>query len=164
MAAQRLKDAARMLQGQVAFRETEIRLAVVLPGFLRIKAFFLVPTGEEASLAFFGILKVFAQNAGGVGEMDDVLSEEEVVLENVPDESAEKGNVAAGPHWHPDVSEGAGPRKAWIDMDDRGTAFLRLHHPAKTYRVRFRHRGAFDQNAIGVGQILLRSRSSAPAK
>ena len=41
---------------------------------------------------------------------------------------------------------------------------LRFHHPAKTDRVRFGHRGAFDQNAICVSEILLRGRSSAPAE
>src|SRR4030081_1478712 len=49
-------------------------------------------------------------------------------------------------------------------MDDGGAAFLCFHHPAKTDRMRFGHRRAFDQNAIGVGEILLRSRSSAPAE
>src|SRR5438876_6263638 len=49
-------------------------------------------------------------------------------------------------------------------MDDSRAALLRLHHPSKSYRVRFGHRRAFDQNAIGVGEILLRGRSSAPAE
>src|SRR5205085_6983450 len=55
-------------------------------------------------------------------------------------------------------------RKSWIDMDDGRAALFRFHHPAKSDRMRFSHRGAFDQNAIRVGEILLRSRSSAPAK
>src|SRR6266700_6106372 len=49
-------------------------------------------------------------------------------------------------------------------MDDGRAALLRLHHPSKSYRMRFGHRGAFDQNAVGIGQILLRGRSSAPAE
>src|SRR6266571_8414428 len=49
-------------------------------------------------------------------------------------------------------------------MDDGRAALLRLHHPSKSYRMRFGHRRAFDQNAIGVGEILLRCRSSAPAE
>src|SRR5207253_4490346 len=36
--------------------------------------------------------------------------------------------------------------------------------PAEAHRVRFGHGGAFDQNAIGISEILLRSRSSAPAE
>jgi hypothetical protein len=49
-------------------------------------------------------------------------------------------------------------------MNDSRAAFLRFHDPAKTDRMGFGHGGAFDQNAIGVGQILLRGRSSAPAE
>jgi hypothetical protein len=49
-------------------------------------------------------------------------------------------------------------------MDDGRAALLRLHNPSKSYRVRFGHRRAFDQNAIGVREILLRGRSSAAAK
>src|SRR5437773_5469397 len=49
-------------------------------------------------------------------------------------------------------------------MDDGRAALLRLHHPAESYRVRFGHRRAFDQNAIGVCEILLRGRSSAAAE
>ena len=49
-------------------------------------------------------------------------------------------------------------------MNDGRAPFLRFHDPAKTDRMRFGHGRAFDQNAIGVGEILLRSRSSAPAE
>src|SRR5437773_8765366 len=49
-------------------------------------------------------------------------------------------------------------------MNDGRAAFLCFHEPAEAGRVGFRHGGAFDQNAIGVREILLRSRSSAPAK
>src|SRR5215470_14897917 len=49
-------------------------------------------------------------------------------------------------------------------MDDRCALLLRFHHPAKTDRVRFGHRGALDQNTIGVSQILLRGRSSASSE
>src|SRR4029453_8321008 len=49
-------------------------------------------------------------------------------------------------------------------MDDRGASFLRFHHPAKADRVRFGHGGAFDQNAICIGEMLLRGCSSAPAE
>src|SRR5207253_10396852 len=49
-------------------------------------------------------------------------------------------------------------------MNDGRAPFLRFHDPAKADRMRFGHGRAFDQNAIGVGEILLRSCSSAPAK
>ena len=96
--------------------------------------------------------------------MDDVIAEEKVVLNDMPDEAAEKGNVAAGADRHPDVCQRARARKSWIDMNDRRAALLRFHHPAKTDRVGFGHRGTFDKNAICVSEILLRGRSSAPAE
>src|SRR5262252_6503489 len=49
-------------------------------------------------------------------------------------------------------------------MDYSRAALLCFHDPAKTDRMRFGHGRAFDQNAIGVGEILLRGCSSAPAK
>src|SRR5919108_4858443 len=35
-------------------------------------------------------------------------------------------------------------------MDDRGAALTRLHHPAERDRVRLRHRGALDEDAVRV--------------
>src|SRR6266550_7025367 len=96
--------------------------------------------------------------------MNDVLAKVQLVLNQVIDESAEKDNVCAGADRHPNVGQRACARETWIDMDDRSALLLRFHHPAKTDRVRFGHRGTFDQNAICVSEILLRGCSSAPAK
>jgi hypothetical protein len=96
--------------------------------------------------------------------MNDVLAKVQLVLNQVIDEPAEKYDVSAGADRHPDVGQCARARETWIDMDDRGALLLRFHHPAKTDRVRFGHRGTFNQNAICVSEILLRSRSSAPAE
>jgi hypothetical protein len=49
-------------------------------------------------------------------------------------------------------------------MNNGRAALLCFHHPAETDRVTFGHGRAFDQNTIGVSEILLRSRSSAPAE
>ena len=96
--------------------------------------------------------------------MNDVLAKEQLVLNQMIDNSAEKYDVSAGADRHPNVGQRTRPREAWIDMDDRGALLLRFHHPAKTDRVRFGHRGTFDQNAICIRQVLLRGRSSAPAE
>ena len=96
--------------------------------------------------------------------MNNVLAKEEVVLDEVSDESAEKGNVGAGAQRHPDIGQRAGARKSWINMNNGRAALFCFHDPAKTDGVCFGHGGTFDQNAIGVGQILLRGRSSAPAE
>ena len=96
--------------------------------------------------------------------MNDVLAKEQVVLNQMIDESAEKNDVSPGADRHPDVGQRARARESWIDVNDGGAVFFRLHHPPKTDRMCLRHGGAFDQNAIRVGQILLRGCSSAPAK
>ena len=76
--------------------------------------------------------------------MNDVLTKEEVVLNQVPDNSAEKCDVAACADRYPDVRERTRPRKSWIDMNDGRAALLRFHHPAEADRVSFGHRRAFD--------------------
>src|SRR4029077_18743362 len=96
--------------------------------------------------------------------MNDVLAKVQVVLNQVIDQSAEKYDVSPSTDRDPNVGQRACARETWIDMDDRGALLLRFHHPAKTDRVRFGHGGTFDQNAICIRQVLLRSRSSAPAE
>ena len=96
--------------------------------------------------------------------MNDVLAKEQLVLDQVIDESTEKDNVSPCTDRDPNVCQRACARETWINVDDGRAAFFRFHHPAKTDRVRFGHGGAFDQNAICVGEILLRGRSSAPTE
>jgi hypothetical protein len=60
--------------------------------------------------------------------MNDVLAKEQVVFNQVIDESAKKNNVCAGADRHPDVGQRARAREAWIDMDDRG-AFITQRKP-----------------------------------
>ena len=76
--------------------------------------------------------------------MHHVIAKEKIVLDNVPDEAAEKCDVAAGADRHPDIGQRARARKSWIDMDDGRAALLRFHHPAEADRMRLRHRRAFD--------------------
>ena len=76
--------------------------------------------------------------------MNDVIAKEKIILDNVPDDAAEKCDVAAGAHRHPDIGQRAGAGKSRIDMDDGRAAFLRFHDPAETDRMRLGHRGAFD--------------------
>src|ERR1017187_4797472 len=153
-----------MLQGRIAFRKTEAAIAVVSPALLVVGALPFIPAREKAGRSFFRVAKIFAQNAGRIGEVHHVITEEKIVLDNVPDNAAEKRDVAAGAHRSPDIGQRAGARKSWIDVNDGGAALFCFHDPAKPDRVSFGHGRAFDQNAIGVSEILLRSRSSAPAK
>src|SRR6266853_2844043 len=116
--AQRLENAPWMLQGQIALGETKAAIAIVEQGLPVVAALLPAPAGEKARRAFFRVAKIFAQNAGGIGEVHDVIAEEKIVLDNVPDEAAEKRDVAASAYRHPDIGQRAGARKSWIDMDD----------------------------------------------
>src|SRR5439155_3577287 len=138
VAAQRLENAPWMLQGQIALGETKAAIAIVEPGLPVVAALLPAPAGEKAGRAFFGVAKIFAQNARSIGEVHHVIAEEEIVLDNVPDEAAEKCDVAARAHRHPDISQRAGARKSGIDMNDGRAAFLCFHHPAEADRMRVR--------------------------
>src|SRR5207253_4789914 len=120
-----------MLQGQIAFRKAETAVAVIGPGFLVVGTLFLVPAGEKAGRSFFRVAKIFTQNAGRIGEVHNVIAEEKIVLDNVPDEAAEKRDVAARAYRHPDIGKRARARKSGIDMNDGRAPFLRFHDPAK---------------------------------
>src|SRR6266850_5707268 len=144
VAAQCLQNAPRMLQGQIAFRKTCGGMALVEPALPVVAALLSAPAGEKAGRAFFRVAKIFAQNAGRIGEVHDVIAEEEIVLDNVPDEPAKKCDVAAGTDRYPDIGQCAGARKSRIDMNNGRAALFRLHHPTKTDWMRFGHRGAFD--------------------
>src|SRR6476646_1371944 len=91
--AQRLEGTARMLQGQIALGKTYGASALVTPALFVLGAPLLVSAREKAGGTFFRIVKIFAQNAGGIGVVHHVIAEEEIVLDNVPDEPAQKSNV-----------------------------------------------------------------------
>src|SRR6267378_7966313 len=76
VAAQRLENAARMLQGQIAFGEAKAAIAMVEPALPVVAALLPVPAGEKAGRAFFRVAKIFAQDAGGIREVDDVVAKE----------------------------------------------------------------------------------------
>src|SRR5207237_10271316 len=107
-----------------------------------------VPARENADGTFFRIAKIFAQNAGGIRVVHHVIAEEEIVLNNVPDEPAQKSNVAAGADWHPDVGQRTGARKSWINMNNCCAALFCFDYPTDSCRTCLWHRRAFDQYDI----------------
>ena len=107
-----------MLQGQIALRKTKLGLAFIEPTLFVVSALLFVPAGEKSSRSFVGVPKIFAQNARCVGEMNHIIAEEKIVLDDVPNESADKCDVAPGADRYPDVSQRARARESRIDMND----------------------------------------------
>src|SRR5437870_13250707 len=79
VAAQRLENAARMLQGQIALGETKAAIAMVDPALPVVAALLPVPAGEKAGCSFFGVVRILVHNAGRVGEEDNVHAYEKIV-------------------------------------------------------------------------------------
>ncbi len=150
---QDLKDRPRMPQRRIPPRMAEV-VAFVEPRGCLVAAFILVPTGKE-TVEFFGVAVVFAQQAGGIGEVHHVVTEEDFPLEHKTNEPAQKRQVAPGSDRHPDVGQRAGAGETRVHMDHRRALFFGVHDPAKTHRVRLGHGRALDQDAVGVRQILL---------
>src|SRR5260370_8197457 len=98
MAAQRLKNAARMLQSQIALRKAEVGLTFVEPALVVVSALLLVPPGEKPGRSLLGVAKIFTQNAGGVREVHDVIAQQKIVLDNLPPTPPSKPHVPPAPH------------------------------------------------------------------
>src|SRR5881409_149829 len=101
-----------MLQREIALRPTQIA-AFVEPAVALVSAFLFVPAGEIAVPAVLRVAIFVAQDAGGIRVVNDVVAKEQLVLNQVPDQAAEKDNVAAGTDRHPNVGQRAGARKSW---------------------------------------------------
>src|ERR1051325_9472619 len=95
----------------------------------------LVPAGKVTVSFIFRIAVIVAQNAGSICVMNNVLAKEQFFLNDVPNEAAEKHNVASGADRHPDIGQRARAGEPWIDMDDRRAALFCFHYPAETDRV-----------------------------
>src|SRR5581483_8611283 len=68
-----------MLQGQIAFGKAELVGAFVQPAGMVVASALGVEAGKNPRGTFFGVAKIFAQNARGVGVMRDVIVEKQVV-------------------------------------------------------------------------------------
>src|SRR5947199_204585 len=89
MAPQNLENTARMLQSRIPFGKTQ-PVALVEPALLVVGALLFVPAGEKAGRAFVRVAELFAQNAGGIGEVHHIIPKEKVDLDNMPDEYPQK--------------------------------------------------------------------------
>src|SRR5215471_5024273 len=164
MPLQYLEDAARMLKGRVGecrpdrllFASVIGRLnALIHPGALVVLRFLFVPPAEEAVI-LGSVFVSFVENRSGICVADHVLFEVPLVLQNVANDSAKKSDVATRANWNEDVGHRAGARESRIDVDDRRTALLGLHHPAESDRVALRHIRSLNDDAVGVLEVLLK--------
>ena len=104
---------------------------VVLPG-LRVEA------GEQA-VEVLGVLEVLVDERRGVRVVEDVVPEPQIVLDDMADEGTEQHDVTAGTDADVTVRHGGGARVARVDVDELGSALLRLHHPLESHRVSLGH-------------------------
>src|ERR1041385_7597096 len=86
-----------------------------------------------------------------------------MVLEDVIDERSHENDVAACAQGNPNIGHGGRARVAWVDVNDLGALLASLDHPLEADGMVLSHRGAHDQNGVGVAEILLRGgRAAAP--
>ncbi len=127
--------------------------AFVLPALGVVLPPLLVQAGEDA-VEILGVAEVLADQGGGVRIGEDVLPEVLLLAQDVMDDPAEEGDVAARPDRHMQIAQGAGTGEARIDMNDPGTPGLGLHDPLEADRVRLGEIGALDDDAVRVLEIL----------
>src|SRR5699024_9788956 len=157
---QHLVNTARVLQRLVG-TSVAVVIGFVLPATTIVVTLLGVETGEQ-TVEILGIPKVLTKNTRGIGVVDDVLVELQPVGEDVVDDAAEEHDVGADPQWHVTVRERTGPGEPRVDVNHPGATLLRFHHPLETHRVGLGHVRALDDDAVGVGQILLEG-GRAPA-
>ena len=109
----------------------------------------------EQARQVLGVLETLLDDRRGIGVVQDVLLEPAVVAQDVVDEAAEEGDVAAGADADVDVAQRRGAREARIDVDQGRALFLGLHRPAEADGMGLGHVRAHEQDAIAVGQVLL---------
>src|SRR5438067_10215502 len=126
MAFQFLEDALWISQSEIPLRKAEV-FAFIEPALHRVIAFAFVPAGEKAIRFVFRVLIIVAQDAGSICKVDDVLTEEQLVIDDMSDESAKERDIAAGTHWDADTGQRAGARASWIDVNNRRAAVRGRH-------------------------------------
>src|ERR1035437_8469725 len=134
--------------------------ALVGPRGRVVHARLRVVAGEDA-VEVVHILEVVADQRGRVGVGDDVVVEVALVGQDVVDDPAEEHDVAAGPQRDVLVGQGRCAGEPGVDVDDLGTARLRLHDPLEPDRVALGHVGTLDDDAVRVLQVLLECRGTA---
>src|SRR5207253_3565627 len=103
-----------------------LRRTGIGPAGIVIAARFRVVAGKEAAV-ILGVDIVVADEGGGVGVGQHILLEPLVVGQDIVDEPAEKGDIAAWADRDVEVGDRRGAAEPWVDVDQGGAAFFGLH-------------------------------------
>src|SRR5215831_8516118 len=154
MPLQDLKDTPRVKKRGIACDRGQLRI-LVLPGSSVVFALVFGPAAEQP-VEVLGISEIIINDCGGVCVIDDIVTKVTLVLDDVANNSPKECDIGACAYRRVDVGDSARPREAWIDMNDRGAARLRFHHPTEADGVALGHVGALNNDAIRVLKILLK--------
>ena len=149
MSLEHLQNAAGILKSRVLLRDAvgvkleDPRRFVILPGGGII-------TGKETVLK----IELVINDERSVGVVSDILFEVLVVIENVFDHTAEKGDIGAGAQSDVMIRQRRRSGKAGIHVDDFGASFLPgAQHPLEGNGMHFCGVAAHDQNNVGILDI-----------
>ncbi len=112
---------------------------------------------REYPVQLLGVLKAFVDDRSGVGVVHHKALKKRVgvplfAIDHVTDDTAEERDVRPSADRRVNIGDGAGASETRIDMDDFGAVLdFRLHRPAESDRMVFRHVGTHDDDAVGVG-------------
>ncbi len=109
----------------------------------------------EQPVEVLGIPEPLLHDARCVGVVDHVVLEPAVVAQDVVDQSAEEGDVAAGPDADVHVAQRRHAGVARVDVDQGRALGLRLHRPAEADGMGLGHVRAHEQDAVAVREVLL---------
>src|SRR5215208_4716342 len=135
-------------------------VSLVTPARRIVQFAIFVPTGEQAR--GIGVLEVLGDDRGRVGVDLDVLLEVLLVLEDVVDQAPEERDIGARPDRCVDVAHRRGAGEARVDVDELGALLFGDHGVPETHGVGLRHVGAFDDDAVGILQVLQVGGGPAP--
>ena len=151
MLLQELKDAIRVLEREVLLRDAVLvhlegpGLLVVFPGLFII--------AREEAVKFARAFEVGVHEEGGIGVLDDIFLEIEVVVEDVLDHPAEEGDVRAGTHGRIEIRLCRSLREAGVHDDQLCALFLGLHDPFHGNGVVRCRVAPHDEDDIGILNI-----------
>ncbi len=132
---QKLQDTMRILHRWVSFwlaiTAIGIDLILVFPGirFIRIGIFGFVPAIEQACFLVEGKTGIY--QGCGIGIMQHIFMEPEIMFQNVANYSVYEGDIGCGPNMHMMIAGRAGSCETRIDMAGYGALFPGLHWPVK---------------------------------